>query len=112
MRWRPRWPPRRRPAGKLLAEVAAYAGAGLLLGGLVLFLEASWVDLAQASRVAILAILAVMAIGGAGAVALAIAEAASEWNDGMGAAGFVLIVGAVLLAAGVIALARSPRGSD
>ncbi|WP_084510963.1 DUF2157 domain-containing protein [Nocardia lijiangensis] len=277
------------PAGKLLAEVAAYAGAGLLLGGLLLFLEASWGDLAQASRVAILAVMAiglalggvalagraslfrspvstprtrlaavlfalaaaalagaagagiddsgsdeawvlavcaglvaavlgyvalpslvgmfacagfavpvvggvlgtlleldelwvglgffalgmvwfgltragafvefwagyaiaitlallgaqwidfdgraasagltalvaiacfalysthrspVLVIGGAGAVALAIAEAASEWSDGLGAAGFVLIVGAVLLAAGVIALARSPRGSD
>ncbi|MGV9823145.1 DUF2157 domain-containing protein [Nocardia xishanensis] len=52
-------------AGKLLAEIAAYIGAGLLLGGLVLFLEASWGDLARASRVAILAAVAIgLALGG------------------------------------------------
>lgn len=48
----------------------------------------------------------------AGAVALAIAEAVSELSGGLGAAGFVLIVGAVLLAAGAIAMTRSPRRSD
>ncbi|MGW0181906.1 DUF2157 domain-containing protein [Nocardia sp. NPDC003345] len=43
-------PPRPAPA-RLLAEIAAYAGAGLLLSGLVLILVESWDDMARLGRV-------------------------------------------------------------
>lgn len=43
-------PPRPTPA-RLLAEIAAYAGAGLLLSGLVLILVESWDDMARLGRV-------------------------------------------------------------
>ncbi|MFI5720802.1 DUF2157 domain-containing protein [Nocardia sp. NPDC051750] len=42
-------PPRPTPA-RLLAEIAAYAGAGLLLSGLVLILAESWDDMAKVGR--------------------------------------------------------------
>lgn len=42
-------PPRPSPA-RLLAEIAAYAGAGLLLSGLVLILAESWDDMAKLGR--------------------------------------------------------------
>ncbi|MVU82247.1 DUF2157 domain-containing protein [Nocardia sp. ET3-3] len=32
----------RPPAGRVLAEIAAYAGAGLLLGGIVLLMDSAW----------------------------------------------------------------------
>ncbi|MGW5387872.1 DUF2157 domain-containing protein [Nocardia sp. NPDC003963] len=44
--------PRPRPTpARLLAEIAAYAGAGLLLSGLVLILVESWDDMARLGRV-------------------------------------------------------------
>lgn len=50
-----------RPARtKVLAEVAAYAGAGLLLAGIALVLAASWEDLARTGRVAILMLITVV----------------------------------------------------
>jgi hypothetical protein len=42
------------PAG-WLAEVAGYIGGGLMLGGVTLFLTASWKDLSQATRSGLLA---------------------------------------------------------
>lgn len=55
--------------GKLVAEIAAYVGAGLVLGGVLLFLAASWDDLARAGRVAVLAVVAIGLIGGGVALA-------------------------------------------
>ncbi|WP_280232540.1 DUF2157 domain-containing protein [Nocardia cyriacigeorgica] len=53
--------PSARPArSRLLAEIAAYAGAGLLLAGIALVLAASWEDLARTGRVAILALISVV----------------------------------------------------
>ncbi|WP_040788782.1 DUF2157 domain-containing protein [Nocardia paucivorans] len=43
---------------KLLSEIAAYAGAGLLLSGFVLLLAASWEDMARLGRVALFALVA------------------------------------------------------
>lgn len=43
---------------KLLSEIAAYAGAGLLLSGFVLLLAASWEDMARIGRVALFALVA------------------------------------------------------
>lgn len=43
---------------KLLSEIAAYAGAGLLLSGFVLLLAASWDDMARIGRVALFALVA------------------------------------------------------
>ncbi|NEW41794.1 DUF2157 domain-containing protein [Nocardia cyriacigeorgica] len=63
-------PPARHSRTRLLAEIAAYAGAGLLLAGIALVLAASWEDLARTGRVAILAlisvVLAVIAVAVAG----------------------------------------------
>ncbi|MBF6212277.1 DUF2157 domain-containing protein [Nocardia puris] len=55
--------------GKLVAEIAAYVGAGLVLGGVLLFLAASWDDLARAGRVAVLAVVTIGLIGGGVALA-------------------------------------------
>ncbi|MEU4839857.1 DUF2157 domain-containing protein [Nocardia testacea] len=49
--------PRPTPA-RLLAEIAAYAGAGLLLSGLVLILVESWDDMAKLGRFALFALVA------------------------------------------------------
>ncbi|WP_063131378.1 DUF2157 domain-containing protein [Nocardia fusca] len=49
--------PRPTPA-RLLAEIAAYAGAGLLLSGLVLILVESWDDMAQLGRFVLFALVA------------------------------------------------------
>ncbi|MGW4736911.1 DUF2157 domain-containing protein [Nocardia xishanensis] len=108
-------------AGAFVEEWAGYA-----IAIAVALLGAQWVDLERDRWPLVLTVLVavvcfalyatqrspVLVIGGAGAVALAIAGAVSEWTEGLGAAGFVLIVGAVLLATGVIIMARSPRGSD
>ncbi|MFE3446219.1 hypothetical protein ACFXNW_24600 [Nocardia sp. NPDC059180] len=53
-------PPVRPSRTRLLAEIAAYAGAGLLLAGIALVLAASWEDLARTGRVAILALISVV----------------------------------------------------
>ncbi|WP_327148218.1 DUF2157 domain-containing protein [Nocardia sp. NBC_01329] len=49
--------PRPTPA-RLLAEIAAYAGAGLLLSGLVLILAESWDDMAKLGRFVLFALVA------------------------------------------------------
>lgn len=53
-------PPARPARTKVLAEIAAYTGAGLLLTGIALVLAASWEDLARTGRVAILALITVV----------------------------------------------------
>ncbi|TQM28495.1 DUF2157 domain-containing protein [Nocardia bhagyanarayanae] len=102
------------------------AWAGYLLGIALALLGAHLVDFGRelwsAGLTALVAVLCfalyptrrspMLIIGGAGAVTLAIVDAVPELSDGLGAAGFVLIIGAVLVAAGAIALTRSPRGSD
>ncbi|WP_435593504.1 DUF2157 domain-containing protein [Nocardia sp. bgisy118] len=98
--------------GKLVAEVAAYAGAGLLLGGLVLFLEASWGDLAQASRVAILAAVAIgLALGG-----IALAGRASLFRSPVPTArtrlAAVLFALAAAALAGAVGAGIDDSGSD
>src|SRR5690606_1442140 len=50
--------PRPTPA-RLLAEIAAYAGAGLLLSGVVLVLAESWDDMAKLGRVVLFVLVAV-----------------------------------------------------
>ncbi|SNY88219.1 Predicted membrane protein [Nocardia amikacinitolerans] len=111
----------------LLTAMGAFveAWAGYLLGIAIALLGAHLIDFGRELWSAVLTALvaflcfalyptrrsAVLMIGGAGAVALAIADAVTELSGGLGAAGFVLIVGAVLLAAGAIALTRSPRKS-
>ncbi|WP_067548843.1 DUF2157 domain-containing protein [Nocardia crassostreae] len=54
----------RRSGGRVVAEIAAYIGAGLVLGGLLMLMDSSWDDLGQLSRVLVLV---VIAIGTAGA---------------------------------------------
>ncbi|MEV0033858.1 DUF2157 domain-containing protein [Nocardia sp. NPDC050793] len=107
-------------AGAFIEDWSGYAIAiaTSLLGAQWADLEAELWPVALTALVAVVCFAlyatqrsAVLVIGGAGAVALAIAGAVSEWSDGLGAAGLVLIVGAVLLAAGAITMARSPRGS-
>ncbi|MFC9437948.1 DUF2157 domain-containing protein [Nocardia sp. NPDC057030] len=43
-----------RPRGKILAEIAAYVGAGLVFCGIALVIGSSWDDLARGGRVAVL----------------------------------------------------------
>ncbi|MFE9582418.1 DUF2157 domain-containing protein [Nocardia sp. NPDC006044] len=43
-----------RPRGKILAEIAAYVGAGLVFCGVALVIGSSWDDLARGGRVAVL----------------------------------------------------------
>ncbi|MFI6171960.1 DUF2157 domain-containing protein [Nocardia sp. NPDC051052] len=43
-----------RPRGRILAEIAAYIGAGLVLGGIALVIGSSWDDLARGAQVALL----------------------------------------------------------
>ncbi|WP_150407962.1 DUF2157 domain-containing protein [Nocardia colli] len=43
-----------RPRGKVLAEIAAYIGAGLVFCGIALVIGSSWDDLARGGRVAVL----------------------------------------------------------
>ncbi len=53
--------PDARPSrAKVLAEIAAYTGAGLLLAGISLVLAASWEDLARTGRVVVLALITVV----------------------------------------------------
>lgn len=52
-------------AGKLLAEIAAYIGAGLMFGALALLLTSSWDDLQRTGRVVIFALVSAgLALGG------------------------------------------------
>jgi hypothetical protein len=44
-----------RQPGKIIAEIAAYVGAGLVFGGIALVIGSSWEDLALGGRVAVLA---------------------------------------------------------
>ena len=56
--------PRTGPAGWLV-EVAGYIGSGLMLGGVALFLTASWDELSQPVRSGLLAVFALaFAVGG------------------------------------------------
>ncbi|WP_280467061.1 DUF2157 domain-containing protein [Nocardia cyriacigeorgica] len=80
-------PPARFSRAKLLAEIAAYTGAGLLLAGIALVLAASWEDLARTGRVAILAlitvvvaVIAVAVAGGPAVLFLAIRDRAGDRN--------------------------------
>lgn len=56
---------RRAPVGRVLAEIVAYLGAGLVAAGLVLFLDRAWVDIARSGRVVLLVVVAGCAVGGA-----------------------------------------------
>lgn len=53
------------PRGKILAEIAAYVGAGLVLGGIALVIGSSWDDLARGARVALLIAVSVGLVLGA-----------------------------------------------
>ncbi|MEV6428920.1 hypothetical protein [Nocardia sp. NPDC051463] len=55
--------------GKLLAEIAAYVGAGLLFGGGGLVLAGSWEDMARAARIVTFAVVTIGLTAGGIAVA-------------------------------------------
>ncbi|WP_280221665.1 DUF2157 domain-containing protein, partial [Nocardia neocaledoniensis] len=55
----------RASAGRVLAEIVAYLGAGLVLAGLALFLGRAWTQVAQTGRVVLLLVVAGCAVGGA-----------------------------------------------
>lgn len=55
--------------GRWIAEIAAYAGAGLLLGGFVLLLSSSWSDLDLTAQVSTLALVTVVLVVGGYALA-------------------------------------------
>ncbi|WP_107654420.1 DUF2157 domain-containing protein [Nocardia suismassiliense] len=57
-----------RPRGKILAEIAAYIGAGLVFCGIALVIGASWDDLARGAQVALLIAVSVGLVLGAIAV--------------------------------------------
>lgn len=59
----------RASGGRWVAEVAAYAGAGLLLGGIVLLLGSSWEGLDRAAQVTALALVTVVLVAGGLALA-------------------------------------------
>ncbi|MFD0365655.1 hypothetical protein ACFQZZ_29825 [Nocardia sp. GCM10030253] len=59
----------RPPPGKLLAEIAAYVGAGLLFGGSGLVLAGSWENMAQVARVVTFAVVTIGLAGGGIALA-------------------------------------------
>lgn len=54
-----------RPRGKILAEIAAYIGAGLVFGGIALVIGSSWDDLARGAQVALLIAVSVGLVLGA-----------------------------------------------
>ncbi|GAB4583494.1 hypothetical protein Ntsu_13260 [Nocardia sp. IFM 10818] len=53
----------RASGGRVIAEIAAYAGAGLVLGGLLMLVDSSWEDLGRLSRVLVLAVIALGTTG-------------------------------------------------
>ncbi|MFE3544968.1 DUF2157 domain-containing protein [Nocardia sp. NPDC059177] len=55
----------RASTGRMLAEIVAYLGAGLVAAGLALFLGRAWSDVAQSGRVVLLVVVAGCAAGGA-----------------------------------------------
>ncbi|MEV0063846.1 DUF2157 domain-containing protein [Nocardia sp. NPDC050718] len=55
----------RASAGRMIAEIVAYLGAGLVAAGVVLFLGRAWSDVAQTGRVVLLLVVAGCAITGA-----------------------------------------------
>ncbi|MGX1806604.1 DUF2157 domain-containing protein [Nocardia sp. NPDC055321] len=59
----------RASGGRWLAEVAAYAGAGLVLGGVVLLLDSAWDDLGKVAQLGVMAVVIVGLVAGGYAVA-------------------------------------------
>lgn len=53
----------RPPLSRVLAEIAAYAGAGLLFGGIGLVFGSSWDELARLGRFALLAVITAVLVG-------------------------------------------------
>ncbi|MFF2088471.1 DUF2157 domain-containing protein [Nocardia sp. NPDC058176] len=106
---------RRAPAGRVIAEIVAYLGAGLVAAGLVLFLDRAWIEIARTGRVVLLVVVAGCAIGGA--VVLADGWRGVFRRVPIASAGRVRLA-AVLLAlaagavTGAVATAFDTRGPD
>ncbi|KAF0848545.1 DUF2157 domain-containing protein [Nocardia caishijiensis] len=106
---------RRAPAIRVVAEIVAYLGAGLVAAGLGLFLDRAWSDIADSGRVVLLAAVAGCSLGGA--VVLAGGRAgvfrrvplASAVRTRLAAALLLLAAGAT---SAVVATAFGERGDD
>ncbi|UGT39426.1 DUF2157 domain-containing protein [Nocardia yamanashiensis] len=101
--------------GRLLAEIAAYAGAGLVLAGLVVLLDSSWDDLGTAGKMLALALVSAGLI--AGGVALAGGRRGLFQPDGFARTGparlaATLFALAPVSAALLVGLAIDERGDD
>ncbi|MEV0684195.1 DUF2157 domain-containing protein [Nocardia sp. NPDC050378] len=55
----------RAPTARVVAEIVAYLGAGLVAAGLGLFLDRAWADVADTGRVVLLAVVSGCSLGGA-----------------------------------------------
>ncbi|MBF6168161.1 DUF2157 domain-containing protein [Streptomyces gardneri] len=86
--------------GKVLAEIAAYVGAGLLFGGIFLVAASSWDDLGRPVRVGVLAVVAAgLLLGGVLLTGLSSSRASANSARAR--------LAAVLFALGAVALAGS-----
>ncbi|MGK8486103.1 DUF2157 domain-containing protein [Nocardia asiatica] len=97
--------------GKVLAEIAAYVGAGLLFGGIVLVAASSWEDLGRPVRVGLLAVVAAgLLLGGVLLTGIS-AGRASAHSARARLAAALFALGSVALA-GSVGTALEDGGSD
>ncbi|MGK8504128.1 DUF2157 domain-containing protein [Nocardia asiatica] len=97
--------------GKVLAEIAAYVGAGLLFGGIVLVAASSWEDLGRPVRVGLLAVVAAgLLLGGVLLTGIS-AGRASAHSARARLAAALFALGSVALA-GSVGTALEDSGSD
>ncbi|WP_084523026.1 DUF2157 domain-containing protein [Nocardia inohanensis] len=59
----------RHPPARLIAEIAAYAGTGLVLAGLIVLVDSSWDDLGRAGKLLTVALISIGLIAGGAALA-------------------------------------------
>ncbi|MGY1945664.1 DUF2157 domain-containing protein [Nocardia asiatica] len=97
--------------GRVLAEIAAYVGAGLLFGGIVLVAASSWEDLGRPVRVGLLAVVAAgLLLGGVLLTGIS-AGRASAHSARARLAAALFALGSVALA-GSVGTALEDGGSD
>lgn len=105
----------RHAPGRLLAEIAAYAGAGLVLAGLVVLLDSSWDDLGTAGKLSTLVLVSAGLI--AGGIALAGGRSGLFQADGYARTGSTRLAAtlfalAPVSAALLVGLAIDEQGGD